>query len=70
MLYGPFLRAGAETAPSNLAFDVSLRERSPEWGLRSVEAMIHQAVHNDLSFEELIVMPANNFSLIFRKRHD
>ena len=31
-LYGPFLEKDIETAPSNLAFDASLRSQNPEWG--------------------------------------
>lgn len=30
-LYGPYRRDGVETAPSNEAFDRSLKERDPEW---------------------------------------
>ena len=36
-LYGPYRQEGVETAPSNEAFDESLRARHPEWGLRTVE---------------------------------
>ncbi|KAK0351354.1 hypothetical protein LTR94_025278, partial [Friedmanniomyces endolithicus] len=37
-LYGPYLEADIETAPSNLAFDADLKERNPDWGLRDREA--------------------------------
>ena len=37
ILYGPWLEADVETAPSNLAFDADLKSRCPEWGLRQVE---------------------------------
>ena len=33
-LYGPFRRDGAHNAPSNAAFDESLRRQNPEWGVR------------------------------------
>jgi Protein of unknown function (DUF938) len=36
-LYGPYIREGFATAPSNQAFDRSLRHRNPNWGLRDLE---------------------------------
>lgn len=65
--YGPYLRDDAETAPSNLAFDESLRARDPAWGLRRVEAVRAAAEAEGLLFDRLIEMPANNLSLIFRR---
>ena len=38
-LYGPYIRKGFATAPSNEAFDRSLRDRNPTWGLRDLEAV-------------------------------
>lgn len=67
LLYGPYLRAGIETAPSNMAFNRSLRERNPEWGLRSVETVVAQAAKQALALEDITEMPANNLTLIFRK---
>lgn len=66
-LYGPYLREGVETAPSNLVFDASLRARDPQWGLRQVEEVIAAAEGEGLAFHRLIEMPANNLSLIFRR---
>ena len=37
VLYGPYLEDGVETAPSNEAFDLDLKRRNPEWGLRRKE---------------------------------
>jgi hypothetical protein len=42
-LYGPYKREGFETAPSNQAFDQSLRDRNPNWGLRDLEAVATMA---------------------------
>ncbi len=67
VLYGPYFRADIATAPSNIAFNASLRERDPEWGLRSVEAVVEQAAKHKLVISELIEMPANNLTLSFRK---
>lgn len=67
-LYGPYRRADAPTAESNEAFDLSLKRRNPEWGLRLVEDVIALAARHGLGYERLVEMPANNLSLIFRKQ--
>ena len=66
-LYGPFQRDGKHTAPSNAAFDQSLRSRNPEWGVRALEAVTALAAQQGLALETVISMPANNLSVIFRK---
>jgi len=65
-LYGPYVQAGVETAPSNLAFDQSLRSRDPAWGLRDVADVEAAAGKEGFSLERVVPMPANNLSLIFR----
>lgn len=67
ILYGPYLCSGAPTAPSNEAFDRSLRSRNRDWGLRSVEAVRDIAEANNLQFQRLVEMPANNLMLMFRR---
>ncbi|TXC62220.1 DUF938 domain-containing protein [Sphingosinicella ginsenosidimutans] len=66
-LYGPYRRAGIETAPSNEAFDESLKARDPEWGLRDLEAVAEAAAAHGFALERVVEMPANNLSVIFRK---
>jgi SAM-dependent methyltransferase len=66
-LYGPYKRRGRHTAPTNAAFDASLRQQNPAWGLRGVEEVETEARQYGLQLEEIVDMPANNFSLIFRK---
>lgn len=66
-LYGPFLQEGVETAPSNLAFDRSLRAQNPAWGLRSAEALDGVARAGGLAPVERVAMPANNLLLVFRR---
>jgi hypothetical protein len=68
ILYGPYRRAGVPTAPSNEAFDASLKGRDPAWGLRDLEAVQGEAAGQGLGFERLYDMPANNLTLVFRKR--
>jgi cyclopropane fatty-acyl-phospholipid synthase-like methyltransferase len=67
ILYGPYRRAGFETAPSNEAFDLSLKERNPGWGLRSLEEVAAEAERNGLVLERVEEMPANNLTVVFRR---
>ena len=66
-LYGPFIEADVPTAPSNLAFDESLKARNPAWGIRRVDALAALGDAQGLSLTERIAMPANNLVLVFRK---
>lgn len=66
-LYGPFIEADVETAPSNLAFDASLRQRNADWGIRRLVEVTAAAAAQGLTLVERIAMPANNLSVIFRK---
>jgi hypothetical protein len=69
ILYGPWLRADVETAPSNVAFDQQLRERASEWGLRRVEDFDAAASDRGFQLEQTRAMPANNLMLLFRFAH-
>jgi hypothetical protein len=64
-LYGPYRFAGRFTAPSNEAFDASLRSRDPSWGIRDVTEL--EAAGSGFALREVISMPANNHSLVFRR---
>lgn len=67
-LYGPYRRFGRHTAPSNEAFDASLRGQDPEWGVRDLEAVEKLAAAAGLGLEEVVAMPANNFGVVLRRR--
>jgi hypothetical protein len=67
ILYGAYRRAGVATAPTNEAFDLSLKARNPEWGLRDLEAVVAEAEANGLRLEAVHEMPANNLMVILRK---
>lgn len=67
ILYGPWRRAGVETAPSNEAFDASLQARDPSWGLRRVEDLDAAAAARAFARTRLIEMPANNVMLVYRR---
>jgi len=64
-LYGPYKLGGEHTAPSNLAFDESLRLQNPEWGVRNLEDVVAAAQKEGLKFIEKVEMPANNLSVVF-----
>lgn len=64
-LYGPFMRNGEHNAPSNAAFDESLKSRNPSWGLRDIADLERVAAASGLHLRETIEMPANNMSLVF-----
>jgi cyclopropane fatty-acyl-phospholipid synthase-like methyltransferase len=67
-LYGPYIEADVPTAPSNLAFDESLKSRNPAWGLRDLADVAALAAESGLAFAERIAMPANNLVVVFEKR--
>ncbi|WP_246163727.1 DUF938 domain-containing protein [Roseospira marina] len=67
ILYGPFKQDGRHTAPSNAAFDQSLRARNPAWGVRDLEAVTAEAACHGLAWAETVAMPANNRIVVFRK---
>src|SRR3546814_12355942 len=69
-LYGPYIRADTDTAPSNRAFDEALRRQNPDWALRHVDDVRALALRNGLAFDRIVEMPANNISLIFRTRSE
>jgi SAM-dependent methyltransferase len=68
ILYGPYRQNGVETAPSNEQFELWLKDKSPEYGLRYVEDVTRKATANGLTLERIVPMPANNLILVYR--HD
>lgn len=68
ILYGPWLEEEVEPAPSNLAFDHSLKARNPEWGLRLKQAFSAEAARRDLLLVDRKSMPSNNIMLRFEKQ--
>jgi hypothetical protein len=65
-LYGPFKQGGVHTAPSNAAFDESLRNQNSEWGIRDLEEIIGVAASHKLELQKVYPMPANNLSVVFK----
>jgi len=67
MLYGPFKIGNKYTSKSNYFFDNSLKIQNDHWGLRNVEEVSNEAKKNGFVQEDLISMPSNNFSIIYKK---
>ncbi len=68
VLYGPFMRDGVHTAPSNAAFDASLRARNPAWGVRDVTDVDALARLRGFALQVTVAMPANNLSVVWRRQ--
>lgn len=66
LLYGPFMHNGAHNAPSNAAFDESLKARNRSWGLRDIAEIEGVAGAAGLRLDETVDLPANNKLLVFR----
>ena len=64
-LYGPYRRASDATAPSNEAFDASLKMRDLRWGLRDLEDVVASA--DGFVLNRVVEMPANNLAIVFRR---
>lgn len=67
VLYGPFAEGGRHTAPSNEAFDASLRARDARWGVRDLDDVRRVAEGAGFVLEARHDMPANNLTLVFRR---
>ena len=67
MLYGPFKIGNKHISQSNKLFDSSLKMQNKSWGVRDLGEVGEEATNHGFIEEELIRMPANNFSVIYRK---
>ena len=65
-LYGPYRKDGAHTSPSNVEFEQWLQARDPRWGVRDMADVEAEARKNQMVLDQVIAMPANNFSLVFK----
>jgi cyclopropane fatty-acyl-phospholipid synthase-like methyltransferase len=64
-LYGPYKRNGKHTAPSNETFELWLKERDPEFGVRDLRDVEREAERYGFCLHKMLEMPANNLSLVF-----
>ncbi len=65
--YGPYREAEVPLAPSNAAFDESLKRRDPAWGLRDRDELAAAARAEGLVLTRRVEMPAENLMLLFRR---
>ena len=65
MTYGPYLETGVPTSSGNLAFDLSLRQSDPAWGIRQLDDVLQQARLAGLQLRQRVPMPALNLLLVF-----
>jgi SAM-dependent methyltransferase len=66
-LYGPFNYAGQFTSESNARFDVWLKNRDSNSGVRDFEAINQLAAAQGLTLLKDIAMPSNNRSLVWQR---
>tara|TARA_R110001583_G_scaffold51716_3_gene161244 strand:+ start:2055 stop:2657 length:603 start_codon:yes stop_codon:yes gene_type:complete len=66
-IYGPFNYEGKFTSESNANFDVWLKERDINSGIRDIEAILLLANSAGLNLIDDHAMPANNRLLVFSK---
>ena len=67
ILYGPFKIGNKHTSQSNYFFDNSLKMQNNLWGIRNLEEVSEEAKKNGFFQDNIIRMPANNFSIIYKK---
>ena len=67
ILYGPFKIDNKHISQSNYVFDYSLKIQNDLWGVRNLEEVTDEAKKNGFIQEDTIRMPANNFSIVYRK---
>jgi cyclopropane fatty-acyl-phospholipid synthase-like methyltransferase len=65
LIYGPFREGGRHTAPSNEAFDRSLRERDASWGVRDLGEVSAEGEAAGFDRVRVVRMPANNLCVVF-----
>jgi len=66
ILYGPFLM-GKDSAPSNLQFDTSLKQKNPDWGVRDLDDVKHIFANHGFNSATCRDMPKNNFLLVLSR---
>ena len=67
ILYGPFKFGNKHTSQSNYFFENSLKKQNDLWGIINIEEVSEEAKKNSFCQKNIIRMPANNFSIIYKK---
>lgn len=66
-LYGPYRYSNRPLEPSNQKFDLWLKDRNPNSGVRDFDEIEKLATHSNLALVADITMPANNRALVWKK---
>lgn len=69
-LYGPYNYDGKFTSASNASFDVWLKSRDPNSGVRDFEAVDRLAASHGLELLRDIAMPSNNRILVWQAQQE
>lgn len=68
ILYGPYRRNGAHTAPTNAKFEEWLKGQDRRFGVRCLDTQVTPlAEKNGFALDEIVAMPANNLTVVWRK---
>ncbi len=67
IIYGPFNYNGEFTSESNANFNVWLKERNPESGIRAFEDVNANMIKNGFTLYKDYEMPANNRTLVYTR---
>ncbi len=68
ILYGPYRRHGAHTAPSNEAFQAWLEDQDARFGVRCLDTeVLPLAERTGFRLDEIVPMPANNLTVVWRR---
>ena len=70
ILYGPFKIGNKHISKSNYFFDNSIKAKNSLWGIRNLEEVSDEAKKNSFCQQNIIMMPSNNFSIIYKKVSD
>ena len=68
-LYGPFNYEGNYSSESNARFDLWLKQRDPDSGIRDFEALNILAQQHGMALLADLAMPVNNRTLVWQKVH-
>ena len=68
-VYGPFTVKGVHTSIGNEKFHQALKSKNSTWGIRDLEEVTEIADVFGFDRYEVIKMPANNFSILFKKSY-
>ena len=66
-LYGPFNVDGEYTSESNREFDLMLKSKNSEMGIRDIDQLKELGIQNNLNLVRSYAMPSNNMIIVWEK---